>query len=114
MISEPENEVAFEELIAALASLDGKMEIRSFLTDLLTPAECDSISGRFRVVQLLEAGQSYRQIAGATGVSTATITRVARFLSTGAGGYRLVLDRMNQKQHVNPNRDIDSVPSSST
>ena len=97
MLTNPDNQAAFEELIVALDSLDGKSEIRSFLTDLLTPAECDSISGRFRVVRLLEAGRSYRQIAAATGVSTATITRVARFLSTGAGGYRLVLNRMKQK-----------------
>ncbi|MGA7271934.1 MAG: Trp family transcriptional regulator [Acidimicrobiia bacterium] len=36
----------------------------------------------------------YREIAELTGASTATITRINQWLRHGAGGYRMVLERM--------------------
>ena len=48
------------------------------------------------VARLLDKGKlTYREINERTGVSTATIVRVARFLrEEGNQGYRLILDRM--------------------
>ena len=37
---------------------------------------------------------NYKEISRATGMSTATISRVNRSLSYGTGGYRDVLDRV--------------------
>ena len=71
-------------------------EARRFLRDLTTPGELQALAERWRVAQLLNAGEkSYRDISAETGVSTTTVTRVARFLSQeDHQGYRLVLDRM--------------------
>ena len=44
---------------------------------------------------MLKAGRVYTDIAAATGASTATISRVNRCLAYGAGGYELVLQRMD-------------------
>ncbi len=81
------------ELFAALSQLKGPSEFQAFFEDLCTPAELRSMADRWRVTQLLEQGMSYRLINEKSGVSTATITRVARSLTYGSGGYRTLLKR---------------------
>lgn len=83
-------------LADALVSLRDRGEARSFLTDLCTPAEVHALAERWYVARLLEEGRlTYRQIHDATGVSTTTIVRVARFLRQEShGGYRRILDRL--------------------
>jgi len=87
------------ELFEAFQSLKGIEEFGRFFDDLCTPAELRSMADRWRVAQLLEQGLSYRVINEKTGVSTATITRVARSLTYGAGGYRMILQRQQGEQH---------------
>ncbi len=84
-----------DELAAALAGLRSGEEARALLADLCTPAEIHSLAERWHVARLLDAGtMTYREIHDATGVSTTTIVRVARFLrQEGHRGYRLLLDR---------------------
>ena len=89
----------YPDLAAALAGLDTAEAAQSFLVDLCTPAELRALSERWHVAQMLEAGgMSYRDIQAATGVSTTTIGRVARFLREDPhGGYRRVLAQMKEK-----------------
>ena len=89
-------------LIEALLSLRDEGEMDRFLTDLCTPGELSTLAERWRVARLLDENQlTYRQISEKTGASTATVTRVARFLSQEpAQGYRLVLDRMKKNANV--------------
>lgn len=89
-------------LINALLSLKNAGEMDRFLTDLCTPGEIQTLSERWRVARLLAVGEfTYRQISEQTGASTATVTRVARFLSQEpAQGYRLVLDRQKKKTNA--------------
>ena len=81
-------------LSEALLRLNTPEEMRSFLEDLCTPAEIEALVDRWRVVQLLEKGLSYREIRDITGVSVTTVGRVARFMEMGTGGYRLALRRL--------------------
>ncbi|MDO4572686.1 MAG: YerC/YecD family TrpR-related protein, partial [Clostridia bacterium] len=46
------------------------------------------------VARLLDRGVTYQEIAKTHSASSATISRVNRCLSYGAGGYRLALDRI--------------------
>lgn len=68
----------------------------SLLSDLCTPAEVRTLAERWHVARLLDAtGMTYRDIHEATGVSTTTIVRVARFLRQEPHlGYRKALDRL--------------------
>lgn len=85
-------------LFEAIVELQDKRECQRFLNDLCTPVEIRALSDRWRVANMLEAGQdSYRDITAKTGVSVTTVGRVARFMSHGYGGYRLMLDRLNKK-----------------
>lgn len=84
-----------EDLATALVSLKSDAEAQALLRDLCTPAEIRTLAERWQVARLLDDGQlTYREIHTATGVSTTTIVRVARFLKEEQnGGYRLLLDR---------------------
>ena len=86
-------------LIEALLSLRTPGEARAFLEDLCTPAELEALSDRWRVIPLLAEGIPYREIHDRTGVSVTTIGRVARCLELGAGGYRLVAERLGHVAH---------------
>ena len=88
---EQQHERALYAAILSLASVD---ECRSFFRDLCTPAELQAMADRWAVVELLERGLPYREIHKQTGVSVTTIGRVARFLTAGNGGYRVVTERL--------------------
>jgi TrpR-related protein YerC/YecD len=93
-----ELKTAARSLSEALLSLETPQEMRQFLEDLCTPAEIEAMVDRWRVAQLVDQGNSYRDIREMTGVSVTTIGRVARFMELGTGGYRTVLDRIGRKK----------------
>lgn len=64
----------------------------NFLRDIGTLSELQAWSERFEVAKQLAQGKTYREIAVNTGASTTTVTRVAKFLENGEGGYRKVLN----------------------
>ncbi|MGZ8998088.1 MAG: YerC/YecD family TrpR-related protein [Allosphingosinicella sp.] len=82
------------ELCSALLTPRNTQEMQRLLTDLCTPAEIRTLAERWHVARLLDGtGMSYREIQEATGVSTTTVVRVARFLRQEPHrGYRRALD----------------------
>ena len=83
-------------LCEALLSLKTREECYAFLDDICTIKEVLDISQRLTVAKMLRAGISYNVISRETGASTATISRVSKCCEYGAGGYRTVLDRMEE------------------
>ena len=85
-----------DELCAALLTPGSPAEMRRLLTDLCTPAEIRTLAERWHVARLLDGTDlSYRDIHDATGVSTTTIVRVARFLKGEPHqGYRRAIDAL--------------------
>ena len=98
-IQKKELKAAARTLSEALVSLETAREAREFLEDLCTPAEIEAMVDRWRVAQLLDQGHSYRDIREQTSVSVTTIGRVARYMETGTGGYRTVLDRLDKNRN---------------
>lgn len=84
-------------LYEALLELKTADECRRFFTDLCTPGELSALQDRWSVANLLDQAIPYRSIQKLTGISTATITRVARSLMLGESGYRLILNRLKEK-----------------
>lgn len=78
-------------LAKALLAIKNEQEMLSFLRDIATLEELEALSSRWDVVLELEKGTSYRDVAKKTGVSTATITRIAHWLKHGEGGYKAAL-----------------------
>ncbi len=83
-----------DQLFEAVLALKSADECAAFFDDLLTRAELYSIAQRWHVAQMLDQGHTYDDVASSTGASSATISRVNRCLKFGAGGYRLILDRV--------------------
>ena len=83
-----------DQLFRAVLHLRSVEECYRFFEDLCTIGEVKALSQRFAVARMLDEGKTYEEIAAKTGASSATISRVRRFLTYGADGYALVLKRM--------------------
>lgn len=86
-------------LYNAILKLKSIEECKRFFDDLCTPKEIEAMVERWEVCKLLARGDlSYRDIHDHTGVSLATIVRVARFLNNEKNdGYKLILERMKEE-----------------
>lgn len=89
-----------EELYEAILTLKTVEECYRFFEDICTIKELQSISQRLKVARMLRENMTYNQIEDLTGVSTATISRISKFLHHGPGGYNLVLDRVMVHGHA--------------
>lgn len=89
-------EVLIRDLCRALLQPSDVDGMARLLADLCTPAEVRTLAERWHVARLLDATDlTYREIHEATGVSTTTIVRVARFLRQERNlGYRAALDAL--------------------
>jgi TrpR-related protein YerC/YecD len=85
-------------LCRAILLLETEEECYQFFEDVCTISELKAMAQRLQVAMMLEKGKTYQQIENDTGASTATISRVKRYLHYGAGGYGLVLSRFNEQQ----------------
>ena len=89
-----------DELFRAILTLGSVEECYRFFEDLCTVKEVLTLAQRMAVARLLDAGMSYNQTIAATGASSATISRVKVCLDYGAGGDRLIRDRMGGKEEA--------------
>ena len=89
-----ERSMALYESILQLNSLE---ECIAFFDDLCTVGELRAMEQRYDVACLLDDGLVYTEILEKTGASSATISRVNRIFSFGAGGFRRMIGRRKQK-----------------
>jgi TrpR-related protein YerC/YecD len=82
-----------KKLATVFLSLKNELDMLNFLRDLCTLEELEELSKRWETVLLLNKGISYRAISEKTGLSTATVTRIAHWLNHGEGGYRKALGK---------------------
>ncbi len=83
-----------DSLFEAIALLENTEEYYRFFEDICTVKEMQSIAQRLEVAKLLKQNHTYNEIEQKTGASTATISRINRSLTYGAGGYDLILSRL--------------------
>ena len=89
-------------LYRAILALKTEDECRKFLRDLLTEPEIKEFSNRWQVAQMLDKKTPYEIISKVTGMSSTTIARTNKWLTSGMGGYKLVLKRMASINHHTP------------
>jgi len=85
-------------LYQAIVLLENESEADKFFRDLLTEAEIKEFVNRWKAAKMLDRKESYEVIVKETGLSSATIARVSKWLIKGKGGYRLMLKRLKDKQ----------------
>ncbi|RYG62216.1 MAG: DNA-binding transcriptional regulator [Alphaproteobacteria bacterium] len=83
-----------EDLCAVLLALEDPQQAASFLSDLCTPTEVAALADRWHAARLLSQGFSQRDVASRTGVALGTVTRVAKALKSGRGGYAAMLQKL--------------------
>ena len=88
-------------LFDAIVSLESREECYKFFEDALTSKEICEIAQRLRAARMLNDGKSYSEVCAATGMSTATISRVSKALERGAGGYAIVIERLSSEEKKN-------------
>lgn len=89
-----ENNPEIDRLFDAILLLKTRKECYRFFEDICTIGEVKSMAQRLQVAQMLKQGCTYIDIVEQTGASTATISRVKRFLDYGADGYNMILERL--------------------
>ena len=87
---------SLDRLFLAISQLENPEQCRKFFDDLCTVKELLDLAQRLDVAVLLDQGVNYQTISQQVGVSTATISRVSRCLNYGSGGYRVVLDKLEE------------------
>lgn len=89
--------------VKLLSSLFGEIDDKGlwpeFIKDLYTPAEIKALVDRWQVVQELKKGKTYRVIHKELGISTTTITRVAKGLGRPKSGYLKVYEKIRGKNN---------------
>ena len=86
-----------DDLFDAVLTLETREECYNFFEDLCTILELKSLSQRFQVAKMLNEHHVYSDIVNETGASTATISSVNRSINYGSDGYRVVFERLKNK-----------------
>ena len=94
-ISKKEKNIELYKAILSLKNLD---ECCRFFEDLCTVPELRAMEQRYEVASLLNQGLIYNDILEKTGASSATISRVNRYLNYGAGGYEDVFRNLAEQE----------------
>lgn len=89
------NSKAGKMLVQATLSLDTESDVKIFFRDLMTEGELSSFVKRLQAAQMLSEKVSYTQIEKETGLSSATVARVAKWLNSGKGGYTRILNKIH-------------------
>jgi len=88
----------FRPLFEMITQIQSVEECEALFDDLCTIREMKDLAQRYEVARLLDQGMNYQEIAAQTGVSSTTISRVRRCLDYGSGGYRMMLERMKERE----------------
>ena len=87
-----------DSLFEAILSLENREECYQFFEYACTIKEILDIAQRFKAAKMLKAGKNYVEVCAATGMSSATISRVSRCLEYGGGGYELAIKRISERE----------------
>jgi TrpR family trp operon transcriptional repressor len=94
-----------QDLLDVLADLRDPADIATLFEDLLTPGEVANIDERWELVKLLAAGLPQRAVAQRLGAGVATVSRGARILKYGSGGFEMAFDRLVSLGRPDPRGD---------
>ena len=81
----------------AFLALETEEDCYRLFEDLFTIREVQDLSSRMEIAMMLKDRVTYNEIVEKTGASTATIGRVNRALSYGAGGYERVIEKLKKE-----------------
>lgn len=93
-------------LLQAILALKTDNEARRFLRDLMTEKEINEFSKRLKAAEMLMEKLPYSIIENATGLSSTTVARVAKWLKGKEGGYRTIINRLRHHNSIQSRRGL--------
>ncbi|MCX6714506.1 MAG: YerC/YecD family TrpR-related protein [Candidatus Uhrbacteria bacterium] len=97
------NTPEIEDLLRTIRSLQTQKDAKAFFRDLLTEKEIQELSMRWKAAQMLAENIPYVEIQKQTGLSSATVARISKWLSSGMNGYKKMITR-NSHTHPSPKK----------
>lgn len=88
---------AMDRLFQSFLALETVDECYAYFEDLCTIKELNDMAQRLEVAIALSKGLSYQKITEQVDVSTATIGRVSKCLNYGPGGYKTILEKLEEQ-----------------
>ena len=73
-------DLQLENLIKSLVKIDSGDEVELFFKELLTESEIETLSKRWRILEMLKNGYTQREVAKELQVSLCKVTRGAKIL----------------------------------
>ena len=98
MVNPKLKDVLTDHLCEAVLQLETVEECYQLFEDICTISELKALAQRLEVARMLRKKHTYDEIVERTGASTATISRVKKFLEYGADGYKIVLERLKKTE----------------
>lgn len=89
---------ALDQLFDAFLTIKDTDTWYKVFEDLCTIQEIKDMSLRFNVAKRLHEGQSYQKISDETHASSTTISRVAKALTYGEGGYDILIHGVTEHE----------------
>lgn len=83
------------QLVEAILTLETTGEAKRFLRDLMTEKEIKELGKRLQAAELLAQNVPYSVIEKKTGLSSTTVARVSKWLNSGMGGYKTVINNLH-------------------
>ena len=87
-----------DNLIKALVLIDNEEDCKKLLDDICTIEELNKMAQRLEAAKLLLAGYTYEQVINETAISSTTLSRVSRCIQYGNGGYKTIIEKMDEKK----------------
>lgn len=100
------NSIENKRLIQSILALKTEDEAKRFLRDLMTEKEIDEFSKRLKTAEMLTEKVPYLTIGQETGLSSATIARVAKWLKGKGGGYKTIINRLHHQDSIQSRRGL--------
>lgn len=94
----PFHSESMDRLFQTISDLKTKEECRAYFEDLCTIKELQDMAQRLDAAILLSQGYSYKKIMESVNISTATIGRVSKCLNYGTGGYKTVIEKLQETE----------------
>lgn len=87
-----------DQLFEAILKLKSVEECYRFFDDLCTINEIEAFGQRLLVAKMLHMKYTYQEIEKETGISAATISKISKSYLYGPGGYKMLIERMENEQ----------------
>ncbi len=84
-----------EELLKTILRLSNFDDAKNFFRDLLTEKEIAEFANRWEAAKMLSENEPYLKIQKKTGLSSRTVARVSKWLNSGMGGYKKMIETLH-------------------